>query len=81
MLPTDVRIRDVQFSYEDFLYRTPIKFGGVSLDRVTLLNVTLAVETAAGQVASGVGDTLEGIAAPMQVIQAIGRSQYVAIMA
>ena len=55
MLPTDVRIRDVQLSYEDFLYRTPIKFGGVSLDRVTLLNVTLAVETTAGLVATGFG--------------------------
>ena len=55
MLPTDVRIRDVQFSYEDFLYRTPIKFGGVVLDRVTLLNVTLTVETAAGLVATGFG--------------------------
>ena len=55
MLPTDVRIRDVQLAYEDFLYRTPIKFGGVSLDRVTLLNVTLTVETEAGQVATGFG--------------------------
>ena len=34
-----MRIRDIQIAYEDFVYRTPIKFGGVALDRVTLLNV------------------------------------------
>lgn len=55
MPPTDVRIRDVSYSYEDFRYRTPIKFGGVALDRVTLLNVELAVETPAGVVARGFG--------------------------
>src|SRR5207244_5132090 len=26
--PTDVRIEDVQFSYEDYKYRAPLKFGG-----------------------------------------------------
>ena len=26
--PTDVRIEDVTFAYEDHRYRTPIKFGG-----------------------------------------------------
>jgi len=50
--PHDVRIADVAFEYEDFLYRTPIKFGGVALDRVTVLNVRMEVEhrqgTAAG---------------------------------
>ena len=50
-----VRIRDVEFSAEDFRYRTPIKFGGVALDKVTLLNVTMTVETAAGKVAEGFG--------------------------
>lgn len=45
MKPTDVRVKDVSLGYEDFLYRTPIKFGGVALDRVTLLNVEVVVET------------------------------------
>src|SRR5215470_773489 len=40
---TDIRIKGVSYEYEDFLYRTPIKFGGVALDRVTLLNVHCAV--------------------------------------
>ncbi|HEY1191363.1 MAG TPA: mandelate racemase/muconate lactonizing enzyme family protein [Gemmata sp.] len=55
MHTTDVRIRDVYFEYEDFRYRSPIKFGGVALDRVTLLNVRLAVENAAGKSATGFG--------------------------
>ena len=49
MKPTDIRIEEVSFDYEDYLYRTPIKFGGVALDRVTLLNVECVVRTASGQ--------------------------------
>ncbi len=55
MRSTDIRIRDVYFEYEDFRYRTPIKFGGVALDRVTVLNVRVTVETAAGKSATGFG--------------------------
>src|SRR6476660_2442065 len=55
MKPTDVRGKDVSFSFEDHRYRTPIKFGGVALDRVTMLNVDCAVETARGRVARGFG--------------------------
>ena len=55
MLPTDIRIHDVSIAYEDFLYRSPIKFGGVALDRATVLNVKITVETVAGQVAKGFG--------------------------
>jgi L-alanine-DL-glutamate epimerase-like enolase superfamily enzyme len=53
--PTDLCIEDVTFGYEDFLYRTPIKFGGTALDRVTLLNVECVVQTAAGESARGFG--------------------------
>lgn len=52
---TDVRIREVRFEYEDFFYRTPIKFGGVALDRVTLLNAHVTVETFMGKIARGFG--------------------------
>ena len=55
MRPTDVRIRAVSFGFEDFRYRTPLKFGGVPVTEVTLLNVTMTVETAAGKVAEGFG--------------------------
>ncbi len=55
MRPTDVRIRAVHFGFEDFRYRTPLKFGGVPVTEVTLLNVTMTVETGAGVVAEGFG--------------------------
>jgi L-alanine-DL-glutamate epimerase-like enolase superfamily enzyme len=52
---TDITIRDVSLAYEDFRYRTPIKFGGVALDRVTLLNINLVVEDRSGKTAKGFG--------------------------
>ena len=54
-LPTDIRIEFVDFAYEDFRYRSPIKFGGVALDRVTLLNATVGVRTLDGNSAIGHG--------------------------
>src|SRR5438128_726393 len=53
--PTDIKIDDVAFQYEDWLYRTPIKFGGVALDRATLVNVTIHVSTKSGKKAQGFG--------------------------
>lgn len=55
MKPTDIRIDDVSFHYEDFLYRTPIKFGGVAVDRATIVNVEIHVSTRSGQGAKGFG--------------------------
>ena len=55
MKATDIRIEHVRHSFEDYTYRTPIKFGGVVLDRVTLLNVECRVRTRAGQAGRGVG--------------------------
>ncbi|MCE9561647.1 MAG: hypothetical protein K8U57_06290 [Planctomycetes bacterium] len=55
MKSTDITIRDVSVSFEDYRYRTPIKFGGVALDRVTILNVWMEVETASGKVGKGFG--------------------------
>ncbi|HLZ06973.1 MAG TPA: hypothetical protein VKT80_00130, partial [Chloroflexota bacterium] len=52
---TDIRIESVSFDYEDHRYRCPIKFGGVALDRVTLLNAHVTVRTEAGQTAIGFG--------------------------
>src|SRR5260370_1296531 len=42
-------------SYEDYLYRAPIKFGGTVVDRATLLNVNCTVRTASGQVGKDFG--------------------------
>ena len=55
MKSTDLRVRDVRTSFQDFRYRTPIKFGGVALDRVTLLNVECDIETEGGRRATGFG--------------------------
>ena len=49
MKPTDICIDQVSFGYEDFRYRTPIKFGGTALDRATILNVNIAVSTRGGR--------------------------------
>jgi L-alanine-DL-glutamate epimerase-like enolase superfamily enzyme len=55
MVATDIRIDEISHSYEDFRYRTPIKFGGVAADRVTLLNVECRVRTVTGKNARGFG--------------------------
>jgi len=55
MKTTDIAIKDVAFSTENFTYRTPIKFGGFVLDRVTVLNVQLEVESLQGLRAVGRG--------------------------
>jgi L-alanine-DL-glutamate epimerase-like enolase superfamily enzyme len=53
--PTDIRIDEVSLDYEDFPYRTPYKFGGREIDRVTVLNVRCAVHTLSGRSARGFG--------------------------
>jgi L-alanine-DL-glutamate epimerase-like enolase superfamily enzyme len=52
---TDIRIRDMSFTYEDFHYRAPLKFGGVAIDRVTILNVNCLVESVGGKKSKGFG--------------------------
>lgn len=52
---TDICIEDVSISYQEYLYRTPLKFGGHVVDRETVLNVNCSVRTAGGQVAKGFG--------------------------
>lgn len=53
--PTSIRVVEVKPSYEDYLYRTPLKFGGTVVDRVTLLNVEVVVTTPSGKTAKGFG--------------------------
>ncbi len=55
MKSTNIRIEDVTFRFEDHHYRTPIKFGGTALDRVTMLDVEVTVSTLSGQSARGFG--------------------------
>jgi len=53
--PTDIRIDEVSIEYEEFPYRTPYKFGGREIDRVTVLNAHCAVHTLNGRSARGFG--------------------------
>ena len=46
---------EIHTEYKDYFYRTPIKFGGNVLDRVTMLNVHAVVSTAGGKSAKGYG--------------------------
>ncbi len=57
---TDIRVKELRISYEDFPYRTPYEFGGRSVDRETLLNVQCTVETINGRVAKGFGSMVMG---------------------
>jgi L-alanine-DL-glutamate epimerase-like enolase superfamily enzyme len=52
---TDIRIENLSFSYEEFLYRAPYKFGGVPVDRATILNVNVVVKSRDGRTAKGFG--------------------------
>ena len=52
---TDIRIQEVTHEFQDYLYRTPIKFGGTEVNKVTLVNVTVHVRSGAGKVAKGFG--------------------------
>jgi L-alanine-DL-glutamate epimerase-like enolase superfamily enzyme len=54
-LKTDIRVKEVTLAYEEYKYRTPIKFGGHVVDRASILNVSCLVETRGGKVAKGFG--------------------------
>jgi L-alanine-DL-glutamate epimerase-like enolase superfamily enzyme len=58
--PTDIRILEVAHQFEEFRYRTPYQFGGRTVDRVTILNVTCRVRTGAGKDAWGFGSMTLG---------------------
>ncbi len=83
MKSTQIRVREVYFEYEDFRYRTPIKFGGTALDRVTLLNVRMVVEGGSGTSATGVASMPLGNvwAFPSRVLtydQTLGAMRFIA---
>ena len=50
-----IRVGDVSFGYEDYRYRTPMKFGGNVVERVTLINVHCTVRGDDGRMAHGFG--------------------------
>jgi L-alanine-DL-glutamate epimerase-like enolase superfamily enzyme len=52
---TDVTILEARCSFEAVPFRTPLKFGGRVIDRATLINVDISVETHAGRREAGMG--------------------------
>ena len=52
---SDIRIEDVAFSFEEFVFRTPLKFAGVIVERQTMLTATCTVRTVGGNTATGFG--------------------------
>jgi L-alanine-DL-glutamate epimerase-like enolase superfamily enzyme len=57
--PMSIRIQEVRFDYEDYLYRAPYRFGAQTVDRVTLLNVHCVVSRA-GRAMRGFGSMTMG---------------------
>src|SRR5262245_10552021 len=53
--PTDIRVESVRISFENFLYRSPVKFAGALMDRATVLTVECQVRTRSGKIGTGVG--------------------------
>ncbi len=53
--PLDMRVEGVETEEESYVYRTPIKFGGTVLDRVTLLNVKVRARNRGGKQVTGFG--------------------------
>ena len=53
--PTDIRILDVHYDFEEHQYRTPLKFGGVPTNHCVLFNVRIQIQTRDGKKAEGKG--------------------------
>jgi L-alanine-DL-glutamate epimerase-like enolase superfamily enzyme len=52
---SDISIESVTYSFEEHRYRAPYKFGGVPVDRATILNVNATVRTRSGKLVKGFG--------------------------
>ena len=57
---SDIRVKELRISYEDYAYRAAYAFGGRSMSRMTVLNVHSTVETIAGHTAQGFGSMTMG---------------------
>lgn len=51
----EIAVAEIRHSFEHYLFRTPLKFGGAVMDRCTLLNVDCVVRTRSGRGAKGFG--------------------------
>jgi L-alanine-DL-glutamate epimerase-like enolase superfamily enzyme len=51
----EIAVAEIRHSFENYRFRTPLKFGGAVIDEATLLNVDCVVRTRAGRTAKGFG--------------------------
>ncbi|MFP4029745.1 MAG: enolase C-terminal domain-like protein [Candidatus Brocadiia bacterium] len=56
--PTDIRVREVRFSFEDVKLRSPLKFGTGVIEELTYAKATLEAENQRGQTGIGYGSIL-----------------------
>lgn len=54
-MPPNISIVSAEIDFEDYDFRTPLKFGGAVVDKVTLLNVTARVKDRMGREMEGFG--------------------------
>ena len=52
---SNIRIDDMSLSFEEFVFRTPLKFAGTVVDRQIMLTVNCTARTAEGKEAKGFG--------------------------
>jgi L-alanine-DL-glutamate epimerase-like enolase superfamily enzyme len=55
-----VKVKEAAISFQDFMYRAPMKFRASIVDRTTLLNVSVRVESSDGRTAAGFGSMTLG---------------------
>lgn len=53
--PTDIRLEDISFGYDEHIFRAPVGFAGAVVSRATMVTVRCSVRTAGGKVAHGFG--------------------------
>jgi L-alanine-DL-glutamate epimerase-like enolase superfamily enzyme len=59
-LATDIRVDEVATEFEDYPCRTPLKFGGSVVEKLTILNVRCVVRDRTGKAAKGFGSMTMG---------------------
>jgi L-alanine-DL-glutamate epimerase-like enolase superfamily enzyme len=52
---SDIRIDDISFGYDEYVFRAPVGFAGAVVNRATMVTVRCSVRTAGGKLASGFG--------------------------
>jgi len=52
---SDVRVEGVSYSFQEHVFRTPLKFARAVVDRMTVITVECKVRTASGKTATGFG--------------------------